>query len=68
MEELAFHVFATLADVEGGHRTMVAHHPGPDFARLAFVVVKRDHYAPLPVYASPVLPCPVLPARGLLSG
>src|SRR5665811_486777 len=41
-KEAAFLVLALLADVEAGHRPVVAHDAGPDFARLALVVGKLD--------------------------
>jgi hypothetical protein len=43
MEELAFHMLATLADVERRNRTVIAHHPGPYLARLALFVGEIDH-------------------------
>src|SRR6185369_906584 len=39
-EELALIVLALLADVEAGHRPVIAHHAGPDFAGLALVVTQ----------------------------
>lgn len=34
----AFSDFSLLTDIERRNRTMVAHHPGPDFARSSFTV------------------------------
>jgi hypothetical protein len=39
-EAAAFLVFAEFAHIEGGDRAVIAHHAGPDFAALAFVIVE----------------------------
>src|SRR5690606_28062034 len=41
-EEAALGVLALLADVEAGHRAVVAHHPRPDLAALAVLVAQRS--------------------------
>jgi hypothetical protein len=38
-EETPLPMLGFLADVEGFHRSMVAHHPCPNLARLAFGIV-----------------------------
>jgi hypothetical protein len=34
--------FSLFPDIEGGHGTVITHHPGPDFAWLAFCIREND--------------------------